>query len=153
LVQDILKEMNFDPDEPLDLRAAPPLMRAGNVAKRGEFGQPNAPSPEGQSGQPDEPEGEAHAQPAKATGKASVDLWLVDTGCGSDLIEKCEIRNLKPFVARAAKSITFHTANGPTTATEIVRLFVEEFGEEIKPYILDSTPAVVSVGLRCMKLG
>ena len=140
-VQDILKELNFDPDEPLDLWVSSPSKGAADLAKKG------------QSGQPDGPDGEANAQPAKAAGKANVDLWLVDTGCGSDLIEKSEIRNLKPFVAHAAKTITFHTANGPTTATEIVRLFVEEFGEEIKPYILDSTPAVVSVGLRCMKKG
>ena len=170
-VQDIFKEMGFDPDEPLDLRGASPPKGAGGVAKGGEFGQPNAPTSKGQSGQPDEPKGEdtrlddvarlamkrvaalRKAQPARATGKASVELWLVDTGCGSDLIDKYEIRNLKQFVTRAVKTITFVTANGRTTATDVARLFVEEFGEEIQPYILDSTPAVVSVGLRCMKLG
>ena len=69
------------------------------------------------------------------------------------MIEKHEIRNLKQFVTRATKPITFVTASGRTTAIDVARLFVEEFGAEIRPYILDSTPAVVSVGLRCMKLG
>ena len=146
-VQDIFKEMGFDPDEPLDLRVASPPKGAGGVAKRGEFGQPNAPTSKGQSGQPDGPKGEAtrldavarlymkreaalrKAQPARATGKASVELWLVDTGCGSDLIDKYEIRNLKQFVTRAVKTITFVTANGRTTATDVARVFVEEFGE------------------------
>ena len=30
---------------------------------------------------------------------------------------------------------------------------VDEFGEEVAPYILDSTPPVLSVGYRCMNLG
>ena len=171
-IQAIFKEMGFDPAEPLDLRNASPPKGAGGVAKGGEFGQPNEPTTKGKSGQPDELKVEAtrldddvtklaknreaatrKAQPAKATGKASVELWLVDTGCGSDLIEKYEVRNLKSFVTRAAKPITFVTANGRTSANDVARLFVEEFGHEIRPYILDSTPAVVSVGLRCMKLG
>ena len=147
-IQDIFKEMGFDPNEPLDLRNTSPPKGAGGVAKRGEFGQPNEPSTKGKSGQPDELKVEAtrldndvaklakkreaatrKAQPAKATGKASVELWLVDTGCGSDLIEKHEVRNLKQFVTRAMKPITFVTANGRTTANDVARLFVEEFGE------------------------
>ena len=162
-IKDIFKEMGFDPDEPLDLRGASTPKGAGGVAKRS--------ATKGESGQPDEPKVVAtrldevaklakkreaavrRAQPAQAAGKASVELWLVDTGCGSDLIDKYEVRNLKRFVTRAAKPITFVTANGRTSANDVARLFVEEFGEQIQPYILDSTPAVVSVGLRCAKLG
>ena len=81
-------------------------------------------------------------------GEASVDLWLVDTGCGNDLISKTVVRGLRRFVRKAAKPITFITANGKTQATEIINLSVNEFNENIQPYILDSTPAVVSVGFR-----
>ena len=46
-VQNIFDELSFDPDEPLDLRSAPPLKEAGGMAKesatKGEPGQPGEP--------------------------------------------------------------------------------------------------------------
>ena len=102
------------------LTFAMPLLprERGGVAKGGEFGQPNEPTTMGKSGQPDELGVEAthlvddvtklatkrmaatrNAQPAQAAGKASVAWWLVDTGCGYDLIENKKFgtwRSLSP---------------------------------------------------------
>ena len=85
--------------------------------------------------------------------EASVNMWLADTGCGHDLIQRAELTKLKRWIRRAARPITFITANGRTQAKDVVDLFVKEFGETISPFVLESTPAVVSVGFRCMELG
>ena len=47
----------------------------------------------------------------------------------------------------------FDTANGPVNANEVVSLSVDALGEEIHPYILPSTPALLSIGRRCMREG
>ena len=93
------------------------------------------------------------SQAAAAKPEAKVDLWLVDTGCGHDLISESDVLKLKKWVKKAKFPITFITANGTTHADKVVELFVKEFGETIEPYLLKSSPAVVSVGFRCMNLG
>ena len=82
-----------------------------------------------------------------------VKLWLVDTGCGFDLVSREHARALKRWIKRASKPVQFATANGTTDATEVLELFIDEFNQEIEPYILESTPDVISVGMRCMKYG
>ena len=82
-----------------------------------------------------------------------VERWLVDTGCGYDLVARSHIESMKKWVRKAVKSKSFQTASGKTTADQVARMTVSEFGEEIAPYMLDSTPAVLSVGYRCMNLG
>ena len=88
---------------------------------------------------------------ASAKAGSSVNLWLIDTGCGHDLVSRHEIKTLKKWIKRAERPITFITANGNTDATEAIRMFVEEFGEDIEPYVLENTPAVLFVGFRCME--
>ena len=63
------------------------------------------------------------------------------------------MKSMKKFLRKAAKPITFITANGKTRATEMIGLFIKEFGTQVSPYVLDSTPALLSVGFRCMELG
>ena len=47
----------------------------------------------------------------------------------------------------------FNTANGDKYATTDILLRVEELDEDVEPYVLDSTPAVLSVGRRCVDFG
>ena len=47
----------------------------------------------------------------------------------------------------------FNTANGNTDATEDILLRVDELDEDIEPYVLASTPAVLSIGRRCTDHG
>ena len=42
---------------------------------------------------------------------------------------------------------------GIATAEQVARMTVGEFGVEVAPYMLDTSPAVLSVGNRCMMLG
>eukprot|EP00974_Lingulodinium_polyedra_P003301 309038-Lingulodinium_polyedra.AAC.1 len=49
--------------------------------------------------------------------------------------------------------MSFNTANGVTHADEVLPVGVKEFASTVEPYILNNTPNVLSVGLRCMKHG
>ena len=46
-----------------------------------------------------------------------------------------------------------HTAGGPTKASEVCRASMPPLREAIQPYVVESTPAILSVGLRCRKYG
>ena len=89
------------------------------------------------------------ASPAEGT----IRIWLVDTGCGHDLIGKTEVASSGGVCRPAKESLTFNTANGKTVALEQASYKSAELNEEIDAYVLDSTPAVISVGKRCMKMG
>ena len=79
-----------------------------------------------------------------------VKMWLVDTGCGYDLVSKREVALMKRFAIKAKHTITFHTANGPTVTENVANVYVKELSENIAPYILYNTHPV---GYRCMELG
>eukprot|EP00972_Heterocapsa_arctica_P046207 6816637-Heterocapsa_arctica.AAC.1 len=47
----------------------------------------------------------------------------------------------------------FQTANGLTVSTHSAPMRIEDLGEEISPFVLQETPAVLSVGDRTMNKG
>ena len=47
----------------------------------------------------------------------------------------------------------FQTANGSTSTSDVAEIVVDELDETVKPFVLDETPAVLSIGRRCMKTG
>ena len=79
--------------------------------------------------------------------------FLMDTGCGHDLISQrnVEKHGLETLVSEEA--ISFQTANGVTNTDLISNFQTESFAEPINAYVLDDTPSVLSVGKRCMKQG
>ena len=80
-------------------------------------------------------------------------MWLVDTGCGYDLVSKRETTLIKRFVSKATVPITFHTANGPTRTDNVANIHGRELEYNITPFLLDNTPPVLTVGYMCMELG
>ena len=79
--------------------------------------------------------------------------WLIDTGCGHDLVGIDEVEALKRMFKAVGIPVNFQTANGVTQAREKIELHVDELGETVEPYVLASTPGVLSVGLRCNQFG
>ena len=79
--------------------------------------------------------------------------WLIDTGCGHDLVSKDGVQMLKPYFRDASEKVVFDTAGGEAPADTVVPMYVPDIGEAIEPYILDSTPNVLSVGRRCQEFG
>ena len=57
-----------------------------------------------------------------------VKMWLVDTGCGYDLVSKREVAFMKRFVEKAKRTITVHTANGPMVTEDVANVYCEGAG-------------------------
>ena len=79
--------------------------------------------------------------------------FIMDTGCGYDLMSQRKARELDLDVHEGSDRMVFLTANGITETREVAKCSVDSFQEEAKPFVLEQTPAVLSVGMRCMKLG
>ncbi len=82
-----------------------------------------------------------------------IKMWLVDTGCGHDLASKKALKDLAHLFEDAGTPVTFTTANGKTKADKTIYMNLGDFDEEITPYLLASTPCVLSVGRRCREYG
>eukprot|EP00972_Heterocapsa_arctica_P030475 4486860-Heterocapsa_arctica.AAC.1 len=96
---------------------------------------------------------ELQAAPAK-TNKREVELWLIDTGCAHDLVVSIDdIARTGDKLYMLKKNITFETANGGTISTHTARMNISELSENINPYVLKETPAVLSIGDRTMNKG
>ena len=79
--------------------------------------------------------------------------WLVDTGCGKDLIS-LKLAQLYRDFRVTVKAMTFGTANGTTEADQGLPVTIADFDDDVgHAYILNSTPPVLSVGERCMHKG
>ena len=79
--------------------------------------------------------------------------WLADTGCGCDLVSQKHAARISDQIKASKPPLTFSTANGATDATEDICLKLDELGEDIEPYVLPSTPAVLPIGRRCLDQG
>ena len=90
---------------------------------------------------------------ATAAPKAGV-CWLVDSGSESDLVSKGLLRDVNAQNCRAAKHpISLITADGSTEANEVADVKLSALPEPVQPFVLDQTPAVLSVGTRCADQG
>ena len=90
--------------------------------------------------------------PTKARLGAS-DLWLVDTGCGHDLVSANNAKLSKGKKITLENQVAFQTANGDAPSTHSSQIFIEELSEMIEPFVLKDTPSVISVGDRTMNKG
>jgi hypothetical protein len=60
---------------------------------------------------------------------------------------------LHDSIMKATVPITLSTANDLVNGDMVVRQQTQEFNEVAEPYILDSTPDVLSIGRRCVEDG
>ena len=79
--------------------------------------------------------------------------WLMDTGCGHDLIGRAKAKSLGVDIVQDDDEIVFQTANGSTSTSDVAKIVVDELDETVEPHVLDETPTVLSIGKRCMKMG
>ena len=79
--------------------------------------------------------------------------FIMDTGCGYDLISRRKARELDLPINEGNDRMVFMTANGITETREVAECSVDSFNAVAKPFVLEQSPAVFSVGIRCMKLG
>ena len=96
---------------------------------------------------------EGSVNPSASAPLSSVNSWLVDTGCGHDLVGKRDLGKHAGHIKKSANPIVFATANGAVPSYDSIKMKVPELGETVQPWVLKSSPAVLSVGARCMENG
>jgi hypothetical protein len=79
--------------------------------------------------------------------------WLLDTGCGHDLVSQKMVGNGPMRKLDSDEVISFATANGRITTEIVAPMFCEELKDLVEPLVLPDTPAVLSIGRRCMHMG
>ena len=82
----------------------------------------------------------------------AVNRWILDTGSGHDLVDEKQVSSISSIHYRKANA-TLQTAGGKVHVEWEVPMQVEELDEDIVPSVLKSTPAVLSLGKRCMQDG
>ena len=85
--------------------------------------------------------------------KTGPDLIMVDSGCPFDLIGHEDCAGRLWLKEPLEQPIGLETANGFTEATHTIPTQSRVLGENLNPILLKSTPAVISLGLRCMEYG
>ena len=85
--------------------------------------------------------------------EANIGLWLMDTGSAIDLVSSDDIAPMKHLIVSSDAPLQLWTANGYSSVDQEIALEVKLLGERIKPYVVRSSPAVLSIGWRCLELG
>ena len=84
---------------------------------------------------------------------AGLRQWIVDTGSEQDLVDTERAVTLQKRINPALTPINLSTANGSICADKIADFSIGQLNEVVTPYVLPSTPAVLSVGQRCLEKG
>ena len=82
-----------------------------------------------------------------------VERWIWDTGSGVDVCSQEHTPKSGEGLVKIAEGLSFNTANGPVDAGPVYPGLLRPLDEAIAPYIMESSPPLLSVGKRCMKKG
>ena len=74
--------------------------------------------------------------------------WIADTGSANDLVSREMVNQNDVF--ESSKPVSLLTANGVFQANDQANLNIPLLGITAKPYVLDDSPAVISVGQLCI---
>ena len=77
--------------------------------------------------------------------------WIADTGSAQDLVNDSELPD--DYGYYPDNPIRMITANGESSSWKQERVFVPKLGKTIDPYLVRSSPPVISVGMRCVDDG
>ena len=83
--------------------------------------------------------------------KVQPDAWLVDTGSGHDLVDFALVLDSMQLIDTSHQSVVLYTANGECRPTGSIVMDIKPLGETSSALVLENTPNVLSVGLRCME--
>jgi len=87
----------------------------------------------------------ASRKEVKNSARIKVD-WIADTGRSQDLVPD-------DYGYYSDNPIRMITANGENSSDKQGKVYVPQLGMTVDPYLVPSTPAVLSVGMRCVRDG
>ena len=67
-------------------------------------------------------------------------------------MQRSLLQGFPNIIFKADTSVTLKTANSNAPTCENAMLYVKELGKCIKPWVKNKSPAVLSLGDRCMKM-
>ena len=79
--------------------------------------------------------------------------FIMDTGCARDLVSRKTAFKAGVAIVPGDGGINFMTANGVTASSDKAVYKSKTFGRSVRAHVLESTPAVLSIGARCMQEG
>ena len=80
--------------------------------------------------------------------------WMMDTGCGHDIVSTESIARLRQHITQAKEPKIFSTANDFTTADKTILMRIPELiDEHVSPMVMDNSPDVLTAGVRCHRRG
>ena len=82
-----------------------------------------------------------------------VQHWMMDSGCGHDLISEAEVRAAAYPTDHDGPGTAFRTASGRAESKRHAPIRVGELDQTARASVLPSIPAVLSIGRRCMHEG
>ena len=82
-------------------------------------------------------------------------MWILDTGCGYDLIGQADLSSeaQKKYKSCNGAGITLDAAGGVARSKLKLPMRSRALKGKVEPYVLASSPAVLSLGRRCLKDG
>ena len=76
--------------------------------------------------------------------------WIIDSGATYDLVAQKDLTTYyQSLIYNTDEKIEMDTANGVIESAKMVDIPSKTLGEDINPYILPETPAVISLGRKC----
>ena len=91
--------------------------------------------------------------PRSKVSKVQPDAWLIDTGSGHDLGDFALVLDSAQLIEPANSNILLHTANGECRPNGSIIVDIKPLNETSSALVLENTPNVLSVGLRCIEYG
>ena len=79
--------------------------------------------------------------------------WIADTGSAQDLVCSKMIPEDLYIVHHSHEPLELITANGFQSADQQASVHIDCIDKEVQTYVLPDTPAVISVGMRCIQDG
>ena len=89
--------------------------------------------------------------PSKQRNASAEIAWIADTGSAQDLVCSKMIPN--DLIYHSNEPLELITANGSQSADQQASIHIDCINKEVHPYVLPDTPAVISVGMRCIQDG
>ena len=81
---------------------------------------------------------------------------MFDTGSAHDIVGRTGLpdRWIQEYVEVLEQPVRLETANGEILADKTIGLEFDAIGEqEIRPYVLEDAPDLISIGRRCLEMG
>ena len=76
----------------------------------------------------------------------------MDTACPFDLANESTLDPDAP-IGSPDEQVILDTANGEIEADTVAHIQIPKIDEDIEPFVLKSTPDVLTIGKRCLKFG